>query len=93
MSFCVFNLLPLYPLDGFRIVDALNKRRGKIYRFLRQYGYWILLALIAESFICNIFVRMGVSQMAAFNVLGWLMRFATDILGWPISALWGLIPW
>jgi Zn-dependent protease len=25
LSFAVFNLLPLYPLDGFRIYDALNK--------------------------------------------------------------------
>ena len=25
LSFCVFNLLPFYPLDGFRIVDAVNK--------------------------------------------------------------------
>lgn len=93
LSFCVFNLLPFYPLDGFRVMDALNKRRGKIYRFLRQYGYYILLFLIAESFICNLFVRFGVTQMDYLNILGWVMQFATDILGWPITALWGLIPW
>ena len=74
-------------------MDALNKRRGKIYRFLRQYGYYILLFLIAESFICNLFVRFGVTQMDYLNILGWVMQFATDILGWPITALWGLIPW
>ena len=94
LSFCVFNLLPLYPLDGFRLVDALNRRRGKIYQFLRTYGYYILLFLIVESFICNIFVEnFGVMQMGMFNILGWFMKFGTDILGWPISALWGLIPW
>lgn len=93
LSFCVFNLLPLYPLDGFRIVEALNRRHGKVYRFLRQNGYYILLALIVESFICDLFVRMGVFQMAYFDILGWIMKFATDIFGWPIQALWGLIPW
>ena len=31
LSICVFNLLPFYPLDGFRIVDAASKRRSKVY--------------------------------------------------------------
>lgn len=94
LSFCVFNLLPLYPLDGFRLVDALNKKRGKIYRFLRDYGYWILLFLIAESFICRIFYQnLGVVQMQNFDILGWFMTFATDIFGWPIQKIWGLLPW
>ena len=93
LSFCVFNLLPLYPLDGFRIVDAVNKRRGKIYRFLRNYGYYSLLGLIFESFICRVFVNLNVEIMGYFNILGWFMTFATRILGWPITALWGLVPW
>ncbi len=89
LSFCVFNLLPLYPLDGFRIVDALNKRRGKVYRFLRNYGQWILLGLVAESFLCNLFVRFGIWQMDYANILGWIMKFATKYLGFPILAIWG----
>ncbi len=93
LSFAVLNLLPLYPLDGFRIVDALNRRRGKIYRFLRDNGQWILLALIIESFICRTFVDFGVITMAYFDILGWFMHFAVSIVGYPISALWGLIPW
>ena len=91
LSFCVFNLLPFYPLDGFRIVDACSRRHGKIYRFLRQYGYYILLFLIAESFICRIFVNFGVGIMQSFDLLGWVLRFATDIFGYPINALWDFI--
>lgn len=91
LSFCIFNLLPLYPLDGFRIVDALNKRRGKIFRFLRQYGHYILLFLIAESFICRIFSHnLGIYQMDWLNILGWIMQFATKYLGYPIFAIWGM---
>lgn len=90
LSFCVFNLLPLYPLDGFRILDAVDNRRGSVYRFLYRYGQIILLALIAESFICDLFVRFGIIQMQYFNILGWFMTFATEYLGWPITALWGL---
>ncbi len=91
LSFCVFNLLPLYPLDGFRIVDALNKRRGAVYRILRNYGQWILLGLVAESFICDAFVRMGIAVMQNFDILYWVMQFAQYIIGYPIRALWGLV--
>lgn len=91
LSFCVFNLLPFFPLDGFRIVEACSRRHGKIYRFLRKYGQYILFFLVAESFICNVFVSYGVYQMNWFNILGYIMTFATEIFGWPITALWGLI--
>lgn len=90
LNFCVFNLLPFNPLDGFRIVDAVNRKRGKIYRFLRDYGHWILLGLIAESFLCRLFVQFGVSVMSNFDILGWIMQFATKYLGFPILAVWGL---
>ena len=94
LSFCVFNLLPFNPLDGFRIVEACSKNHGKVYQFLYKYGQWILLFLIAESFICRVFSQwLGVYQMDYLNILGWIMKFATGILGWPITALWGLIPW
>ncbi len=94
LSFCVFNLLPLYPLDGFRLVDALNKKRGPVYRFLRNYGQWILLGLIAESFLCSVLsANFGLAIIERFDVLGYFMTFATDIFGYPITALWGLIPW
>ncbi len=91
LSFCVFNLLPLYPLDGFRIVEACSRKHGKIYRFLRKYGHIILLFLIIESFICGIFVDFGVYQMAWFNILGYIMQFARKYIGFPIVALWSVI--
>ena len=93
LSFFVFNLLPLYPLDGFRILDAADRRNGRVTRFLRSNGQYILFALIAESFLCKLLVRFDISQMAWFDILGWFMQFATELLGWPIKALWGLIPW
>ena len=91
LSFFVFNLLPLPPLDGFHVLEAADRKKGPVFRFLERYGNIILLALIAESFLCNAFVRFGVYEMHYFNILGWLTTFATDYLGWPIMALWGTL--
>ncbi len=86
LSFCIFNLLPFYPLDGFRIVDALNRKRGKVYWFLRKYGYYILLGLIGISFLSRYIPFLGY-----INILGYVMEFAVNIFGWPIDKFWGLI--
>ena len=37
LRLCIFNRLPFYPLYGFRNEDALNRKRGKVYWFLRKY--------------------------------------------------------
>ena len=86
LSFCVFNLLPFYPLDGFRIVDALNKKHGKVYQFLRRYGYSILMGLIFIH-ICADFLPI----LGYIDFLGYVMQFAIGILGKPITLLWDLV--
>ena len=86
LSFCVFNLLPVYPLDGFRIVDAVNRKRGKVYRFLRQYGYYILLALMFISILAD-----NISAFRYIDVLGYIMQFAVGVFGRPITLFWNWI--
>lgn len=86
LSFCVFNLLPVYPLDGFRMMDALTKKRGKVYWFLRQYGYYILMGLILLGVVAD-----RVPSLQYLDVLSYLMSFAVNILGWPITQFWTLI--
>lgn len=86
LSFCVFNLLPFYPLDGFRIVDALAKTRGKVYWFLRQYGYYVLLGLVLLHYFVDF-----MPILAYFDILGQFMNFALHVLGRPISAFWNWI--
>jgi len=85
LTFFAFNLLPLYPLDGFRVLDAINKKRGKIYQFLRNYGTYILYGLILLSFIADL---TGVWQL---DILGMYINFVSGIIGWPIYSFWGLI--
>lgn len=86
LSFFVFNLLPFFPLDGFRVVEACTKGTNKVYEFLRNYGQYILMGLILESFLCQY-----VSVLAPFDILGYFMSFAVSIVGAPITAFWSFI--
>lgn len=90
LSIAVFNLLPLFPLDGFRILESLTKPWNKVRQFLGKYGQMILLVLIAESIICDIAANF-LPVFARFDILGYVLQFAVSYIGWPISAFWGLI--
>ena len=77
----VFNLLPIYPLDGFRLYDALIKKRGKVYYFLRNNSLYILLAILILGFI-------GDSTGLYFlDFVGYI----TDKISWLIIKLWSFI--
>ena len=86
LSFCVFNLLPFYPLDGFRIIDAVNTKRGKVYQFLRDKGHYVLLGLILVHILAG-----RVPMLSAIDLLGYALNFAIDIFGRPITLFWNWI--
>ena len=86
LTFCVFNLLPFYPLDGFRIIDATVNHSNPVYRFLRNYGQYVLLTLIVLSFIAS-----WIPQLAFLDVLGLVIGKGSYYLGLPIELLWGVI--
>ncbi len=84
LSFCVFNLLPIYPLDGFMAIDAFSKRRSKLYWFIRNYGGYILLGLLALSVISNY------TGLGYLDVLGNVISIVVSIIKKPIELFWGL---
>lgn len=96
LAFSVFNLIPLAPLDGWRVVEAVNRKRGKVYRFFEQYGYIILLVLIAIHFLVEVLSNYQIFALAAkifgyIDVLGYILDFVTLVVSKPITLLWGLI--
>ena len=49
-----FNLLPLYPLDGFRLVEVFTRPNNGYVRLMRRYGIYIFFVLIALSLLADI---------------------------------------
>lgn len=46
LSLAVFNILPIYPLDGFKLVENYTKYNNGYVRFMYKYGNLILIAII-----------------------------------------------
>lgn len=44
-----FNLIPIYPLDGFNWLSTKLKPNSKYVDFNYKYGYWLLLLLVAST--------------------------------------------
>lgn len=82
--FFIFNLIPIYPLDGFRVVDVFAKKRGPVYNFLRTKGIFVLYGLILLGILADF---VNVPQI---DILGNLIRFLSGYLSYPIIAFWGL---
>ena len=85
LSFFIFNLIPLYPLDGFKVYDALTTTRGPIYKFLYEKGIFILYALFGLRIIADI------TGLWFIDIFGYAMRYLINILQTPITLLWNLI--
>jgi len=55
LSLMVFNLIPLYPLDGSHVAESLLFRKmPKVFLFLRNYGQYILIALLLTGILSDI---------------------------------------
>lgn len=71
----VFNLIPIYPLDGYHLFELAFARvlPTKVFWFLRRYGNWILIALLI------LFSRSGFSPISI--VRSWVIRVILYFIG------------
>lgn len=70
LSFAIFNILPIPPLDGFHVVTSLFVRKSyKVVEVLQRYGFLILLVLMISGVLSTVF-------SAIFGtVSGWFISF------------------
>lgn len=86
ITFAIFNFLPLYPLDGFRMWEAIDRNNYRLLNFLRINGYRILMGLIILNLLASY-----IPILSYINVLGIVMTYLRKIFIMPITAFWGII--
>ena len=69
-SLMLFNILPVFPLDGFRVVEALAGPSNKYVKFMYRYGSWpLIVVLIAISFIPDKYNMFSLFLNAVYNLI------------------------
>lgn len=66
-SLMVFNLLPIYPLDGFRVVETLSKPNNRYVNFMYKYGAQVMLIFVLVTFFLGRFIPQ-------LDILSYLIR-------------------
>lgn len=52
LSLMLFNLIPIYPLDGSHVLECLLARKEpRFFMFMRQYGQYILIVLLITGLV------------------------------------------
>jgi len=77
IGLCVFNLLPIPPLDGYRVVAALLMRKVgyKPFEFLERYGFIILIALLVSG------VLSGLMSRIVYWLMSLMINFYVAVFG------------
>ena len=82
VNFALFNILPLYPLDGYRLLSCFVYERNGFMTFLRKYSLYILLGFVVLNYIPY------VSNYSPLNLyIGWLGNKINN----GFEAFWRLI--
>lgn len=66
-----FNIIPIYPLDGFRVVEAFSKTQNGYINFMRRNSMWITIVLLITG-ILPLIISFFTNTIANFllNIFG-----------------------
>lgn len=85
LNLAAFNLLPLYPLDGYRILNCFIPETNKFMSFLKNYSRYILIFLLALGIIRDV-----LDLPLWFDPLSWLLNKIMEVFLNAFDAFWGL---
>lgn len=93
MMLFLFNIIPLGPLDGFKIIEAYVERDNKFVGFLRRYGTYILIGLFALHFAVNYIVEYApnIQFLQYFDILGLYLHYGSFGIAGSVLSLFGLM--
>lgn len=94
LSLLFFNILPIFPLDGFRVVEALTHRGNRFCSFMRANGRYILWGLVGLSFVVTTAMEnVGniPSWFGYLDVLGTYLNFFVTHLSDAFTSFWWLM--
>lgn len=66
LALAIFNLLPIFPLDGYNLVASLSKNDNGFLRFMRNYGHWVLLLILITPVFDYIYNFVITNVLALF---------------------------
>lgn len=86
ISFALFNILPLYPLDGYRFFAAFAGESNGFMTFLRRNSMYIMLGIIVLDWVFTL-----VPALEIYSPFYWYFNVWGDMIKNGFIAMWRLI--